>query len=86
MQDKELKLENADGDSYIGTLTGAKLFDDGEYAVYSLDDGRLIGYDADKLAYYEIKDEEEELRGFVRDDADYVRLMRKLGLTPRVAI
>jgi post-segregation antitoxin (ccd killing protein) len=79
----ELDLENRDGRSYVGRITGTAIVADGDHEVYLTDDQRVIAYDANKLDYFEVDDPLEELSGWLNEPT-YMEAMQALGLKPKV--
>jgi len=74
----EREIEDKNGYSYTGRITGKLIAEDNDTEVFLTDDERVIAYDCRKADYYEIADPESELRG-MRDEA-YLEAMRALGI------
>jgi hypothetical protein len=77
----ELYLENKDGVSYIGRVTGTIIGRDryGAGFVFLTDDERVLVYDENRSSYWISEDPEEDLRELL-DDAEYFNAMQALGI------
>jgi hypothetical protein len=82
----ELELEDQDGRSYTGRITGALIASGGrdlEYEVFLAQDGRVILHDSDRHQYEELQDPEEDLAGWRESSPGaYADAMRALGIRP----
>ena len=79
----ELDLEDRDGNSYRGRITGAKIAEDNDYSAYLTTDERVIVHEEHKGRYTVLDCPEDELANWLRGDA-YIEAMNALGLTPVV--
>lgn len=84
----ELQLEDEEGRSYTGRITGALIATGHrDVELYLLDDERLIGYDPNRPEHWEFGNEatmslEDEVRGFLNDDGAYIEAMHAIGEKP----
>ena len=83
-QTYELTLENEDGETYIGRVTGTELAEDGYVTAYLTEDERVLVYDESRSRYEVLQewDIEGGLRNWLRDDEAYASAMSALGRTP----
>jgi hypothetical protein len=84
----ELRLEDGDGRAFTGRITGTLIATGhDEVELYLTDSKRVIGYDPNRLKYWELGQEhtvpfEEELRDFLGDDSAYIDAIHALGEKP----
>jgi hypothetical protein len=85
-QEYLLDLEDDEGRSYVGRLTGVRLSAAGEFGgVYLADDQRVLLHDSERGRLWEIDYPETELRDHLDDD-DYIDAMNALGHKPIIDI
>jgi hypothetical protein len=77
----ELELEDNDGITYIGRLTGKLIASDDTNDVYLTDDERVIVHDTDAATFYVTDDPREDLQRLKREEG-YLDAMAALGLDP----
>jgi len=83
----KLNLEDDDGRSYVGTITGTKIADSskGDVEVFLTDEQNVLVYDVDKQRYY-VDTGELDLEEVIGDRDAYMDAMHALGRTPTVAL
>jgi hypothetical protein len=74
----EVAVEDRDGNSFTGRITGRVIAEDEPITVFLTDDERVLVYDEKRLAYWEADDPQEDLRDL--SDAEYAAAMQALGL------
>lgn len=80
-----LRLENQNGDGYVGRLDATLIATTGDLEVFLASDERVILYDASNLRYSDIEDPAAELEDLLDRDA-YIEAMSALGETAEVDI
>lgn len=80
----EVFLEDKDGRTYTGRITGRLIADDpGDIEVYLTVDERVLVYDGGRSEYWVLNNPVEQLRGWLTDAA-YFEAITALGETPVV--
>lgn len=74
----QVDLYSADGEQYVGRITGACLCDSIDCQVYLAEDERVLLYDSDKAEVCELTDPVEELRDWLSEE-DYISVLYAIG-------
>ena len=79
-----LDLEDDNGHSYKGRITGTKIGDSGDVEVFLTDEQNVLVYDGSQLKYWVCADPEENLRDWLTDNDQYIEAMDALGISATV--
>jgi hypothetical protein len=79
----EVYVEDADGRSYTGRITGVSIASDDrtDVEIFLTTDERVIAYDGGKSTYFVLDDPVEQLRGWLPASL-YAQAVEALGETP----
>jgi hypothetical protein len=80
-----LQLENDNGSTYTGTITGKRLAGNDHVEVFLTKAGNVVVYDLDKLKYY-VDDGQVDLEDLIGDLDLYLEVMDALGREATIAL